>query len=311
MKKITLIASFLIFINYSYSQPGWNWQNPHPQGNPLYGVSFVRTCGWAVGDGGTIIHTSNGGFLHEKGTFVEHALGLPINDNETTHSTIEVDVSEWNKSGQILTGVEIYIDTIFHSRVSDLEITISHSGVTDKLVNRVQDDGENFLWTVFKDEAIKSLEDGFAPFSGEFKPVQALSVFNGTDPNGEWTLSIHDNKTGETGFLHSWGIQPLFEKTTAINEVQLVETKSKIQLDQNVPNPFQGRTIISWENEISGFAQLKIFNANGQEISTLVNQQMPAGNYSIEFNGEKLSPGRYFYQLRIEKNVQTKKMIIR
>ena len=41
---------------------GWEWQNPLPQGNPLNSVYFTNTSlGWAVGGGGTILHTSDGG----------------------------------------------------------------------------------------------------------------------------------------------------------------------------------------------------------------------------------------------------------
>lgn len=292
---------------------GYSWfkQKSKVATNTLASVHFTDALnGWVAGEGGTILHTSNGGFLHDYGTFVEHGLGLPINDNETTQSTIEVDVSEWNKSGHILTSLEVYIDSILHSRVSDLVITLSHNGITDTLVSHVQDDGKNFLWTTFKDQAVKDLEDWFTPFSGEFKPFQPLSIFNGTDPNGEWTLNIYDNKTGGSGFLHSWGIKPLFEKTTAIKEVQLGEEKSKILLGQNFPNPFSGKTQINWENEINGFTQIKIFNLNGQEITTLINHQMPAGKHTLEFEGSQLSPGMYYYQLRIEKYIETKKLII-
>ncbi len=292
---------------------GYSWfkQRSVVSPNTLSSVIFTDILnGWAVGEGGSIIHTSNGGFIHDKGTFVEHGLGLPINDNETTKSTIEVDVSEWNKSGQILNGLEVYIDTIFHSRVSDLKITLAHNGITDTLAYHVNDDGKNFLWTIFKDETIKTMNDGFAPFSGEYKPYQPLSNFNGTDPNGEWILHIHDNKLGETGFLYSWGIKPLFEKTTAIEDIKIGRKNSKIILAQNVPNPFSERTEISWENEISGLTQLKIFNGNGQVITTLVNQQMPAGKHFIEFNAENLSPGIYFYQIKIENYIQTRKLII-
>jgi len=53
----------LIFISSStiYSQ-GWFWQNPLPQGNFLNSVDFVSaTIGWAVGEHGTILNTTNGG----------------------------------------------------------------------------------------------------------------------------------------------------------------------------------------------------------------------------------------------------------
>ncbi len=59
MKNIILIALFCFSI---YSQSGWFWQNPLPQGNHLRGVDFINsTTGYAVGEGGTVIKTTNAG----------------------------------------------------------------------------------------------------------------------------------------------------------------------------------------------------------------------------------------------------------
>jgi hypothetical protein len=48
----------------------------------------------------------------------------------------------------------------------------------------------------------------------------------------------------------------------------------------------------------------------GNEIATLVNEQKPTGEYEVEFDGEGLTSGIYFYQLRDGDFVQTKKMIL-
>ena len=292
---------------------GYTWfkQKSGVATNTLTSVHFTDALnGWIVGEGGTIMHTSNGGFIHDKGTLLEVGLGLPITDNEETRSTIEVDLSEETKSGYILTGIEVYIDTIFHSRVSDLEITLTHNEITDTLVFHVNDDGENFLWTVLKDQAVKTLDDGLAPFSGEYKPYQPLSVFDGTDPAGEWTLSIFDNKSGETGYLYSWGIKPVFEKTTAVVDIFSGTADAKIILEQNIPNPFSATTQINWESKINGNTQLILYNSSGQGIEIFINENIPVGKHSRVIDGSHLSPGMYFYQLRVEKHVQTKKFII-
>ena len=65
MKKtflIILLISSLLFIDNSQAQPDWFWQNPLPQGNYLNDVKFINTTtGWAVGNAGTILRTTNGG----------------------------------------------------------------------------------------------------------------------------------------------------------------------------------------------------------------------------------------------------------
>ena len=59
--KISLLV-FILSITIS-AQQQWFWQNPLPQGNTLHSVQLVyENVGWAVGDGGTILKTTNGGF---------------------------------------------------------------------------------------------------------------------------------------------------------------------------------------------------------------------------------------------------------
>ena len=289
----------------------WFKQQSKVYPNFLTSVSFIDgKKGWISGEGGTIINTVNGGFVHEYGTFWVEGLDLPITDGDTTESTIFVDVSDDLKQNYILTGIELFIDTIFHSRVSDLEIYLSHNEITDTLVFHVNSQGENFLWTKLLDEATTIITDGIAPFSGNYNPFSALSVFNGSDPNGDWTLRIYDSEGDHEGILHAWGIKPLFEKIISVNEYSKPGADQKIQLLQNAPNPFGNKTKISWQNEVSGQALLKVYNINGQEIATLINRFIPAGEYSIDFDGSGLSTGVYYYQLTIGHYSQTKKMII-
>lgn len=47
----------------------------------------------------------------------------------------------------------------------------------------------------------------------------------------------------------------------------------------------------------------------GNAIATLVNDEKPAGNYEVKFNGYYLTSGIYFYQLRAGNYVETKKMV--
>ena len=55
---------------------------------------------------------------------------------------------------------------------------------------------------------------------------------------------------------------------------------------------------------------LKVFNLLGEEITTLVNEEKIAGNYSIEFNASSLPSGVYFYQLKAGDYTSVKKMIL-
>lgn len=81
-------------------------------------------------------------------------------------------------------------------------------------------------------------------------------------------------------------------------------------LFQNYPNPFNPSTKISWQSPVSGWQKLKIYDLLGNEVTTLVNEEKPAGRYEVEFDASLLSSGVYFYQIKAGKYLETKKMIL-
>ena len=81
-------------------------------------------------------------------------------------------------------------------------------------------------------------------------------------------------------------------------------------LRQNYPNPFNPTTNISFSIPFSGFTTLKIYNAIGGEIATLVSGRLDAGTYQSEWDARNLASGVYFYQLRSGGFVQTSKLTL-
>ena len=81
-------------------------------------------------------------------------------------------------------------------------------------------------------------------------------------------------------------------------------------LEQNFPNPFNPRTVISYQLPGTSKVTLKVYNVLGKEITTLVNEELPSGNHEIEFDASALPSGIYFYQLRAINFVETKKMLM-
>lgn len=102
-----------------------------------------------------------------------------------------------------------------------------------------------------------------------------------------------------------------------INSVDEIIQPIENVLYQNYPNPFNPSTNIQYQINSNSFVQLKIFDFLGNEITTLVNEEQPAGSYYVEFNppmiNSKISSGIYFYQLsttgKESKSVQNKKLI--
>ena len=91
-------------------------------------------------------------------------------------------------------------------------------------------------------------------------------------------------------------------------------------LYQNYPNPFNPSTKIKFTIPQSasplhgaargGLVTLKVYDILGNEVATLVNEEKPAGEYEVEFNGSNLPSGIYFYKLQAGNLVETKKMIL-
>ncbi|MCH8126515.1 T9SS type A sorting domain-containing protein [candidate division KSB1 bacterium] len=86
-------------------------------------------------------------------------------------------------------------------------------------------------------------------------------------------------------------------------------------LSQNYPNPFNPETKIEYFLEKAGLVRITIYNQLGQLVRRLVNEQRPAGQHSILWNGRSneglhLISGVYLYRLKTDKFVQTRKLIL-
>ncbi len=102
----------------------------------------------------------------------------------------------------------------------------------------------------------------------------------------------------------------------AVSDVEdEAELPSDFTLEQNYPNPFNPNTVISYQLPVSGDVTLKVYDVLGNEVATLIDEEKPAGIHEIEFNihsdeGQNLSSGIYFYQLKAGSFTNTKKMIM-
>jgi hypothetical protein len=86
--------------------------------------------------------------------------------------------------------------------------------------------------------------------------------------------------------------------------------ESQFYLSQNYPNPFNPVTNIRYQIPKSSFVTLKVYDALGNEVEVLVNEEKPAGSYTVSFDGGKLSSGIYFYKLDSGSYKATRKLIL-
>lgn len=93
-------------------------------------------------------------------------------------------------------------------------------------------------------------------------------------------------------------------------EEDVVTAPAAFSLDQNYPNPFNPSTTIAFALPVSGPASLRIYSTLGQEVATLVNEVLPAGQHRVVWNAAGLSSGLYFCRLECAGKVLTQRMTL-
>lgn len=138
-------------------------------------------------------------------TFTATGGSIPDNNNRTCFPVQVTGIGSISNSS---IGVASVCVDITHTWVGDLEIYLmAPDGTLVPLSYQNGGSGDNFTSTCFIGTSTNPLEDGLAPFSGDFLPDGWLgNVNNGQSADGTWNLCIKDVSTGETGTLNSFSI---------------------------------------------------------------------------------------------------------
>jgi hypothetical protein len=97
------------------------------------------------------------------------------------------------------------------------------------------------------------------------------------------------------------------QRTTGLEQTTIPQD---VTLDQNYPNPFNPTTQIRFGLPASGHVTLRIFNALGNEVQTLVSEKMSAGLHAIDFDARAFGSGTYYYQLQFGARLLTRSMLL-
>ena len=114
-------------------------------------------------------------------------------------------------------------------------------------------------------------------------------------------FSLAGNKPSHS-FAH-WNKPLTFIQNLLIKE-------NRFYLAQNYPDPFNSSTRINYYVPYPQKVKLEIFDITGRLVRTLINRYHPAGAYFIDFNGENLPGGIYFYRLSGKSIRETRKMVL-
>ena len=138
----------------------------------------------------------------------------------------------------------------------------------------------------------------------------SFGIFNWTIPNTPSTqclVRISD--------VANSAINDVSDSTFTIEDpVSVDDLKSGMpevyDLYQSYPNPFNPSTTIKFSIPEATNVSLIIYNTLGQKVSQLVNSKLDAGRYSYEWNADNEATGMYIYELRTDKFVSVKKMML-
>lgn len=269
--------------------------------NSLYSIDFVdQNTGWIVGMSGTIFKTTNAGmnwFNQTSGTNSD-LLSVCFIDQNTGWCT------GWG--------------TIIKTTNSGLNWFTQLNGYFSSLTS-IRFINQNTGWTAgglyYSDSAlIMKTTNGGANWFRQNGGKYGLYCIYFTDENSDWAVGDSGTILKTTNSGGPIGIKP-------ISNIVPKEFK----LYQNYPNPFNPTTTIEFEIPTplnpppahgginSGGTQivrLIIYDILGREIATLVNEELKAGVYKVDFDGSNYSSGVYFYRLSTADFTGTKKMIL-
>ena len=122
----------------------------------------------------------------------------------------------------------------------------------------------------------------------------------------------YDEEAGDgSGQIHFDELRAV-KKIPGVSIDRSIETQlpATVSLYQNYPNPFNPETVISFDLPSSMQAQISVFDIRGRELEVLVNENLPAGQHTLHFNGSDYAAGVYMVVLETELGTQAKRMLL-
>ena len=118
-----------------------------------------------------------------------------------------------------------------------------------------------------------------------------------------------DANTGTTVGEHGTILRTTNGGVSFVNQISS-EIPERFSLYQNYPNPFNPTTNIKFDIQKTSPTKLVVYDALGREVATLVNEELKAGSYQTDWDGNNYTSGVYFYKLISGDFVETKKMVL-
>ena len=130
----------------------------------------------------------------------------------------------------------------------------------------------------------------------EFFTVGSVSGHGTTTETQSYSFTDRNVAVGSYSYrLKQVDFNGMFEYSDVV-EID-VTSPAEYGLDQNYPNPFNPSTKISFRLAVDSKVSLRVFDLLGQEVMTLVNNDLAAGSHKVDFSAANLNSGVYFYKI--------------
>lgn len=271
-----------VVIKTTNSGNSWTIQNPSIT-DDLNGIFMINaTTGFFYGsfDKELFANTINGGFnwiytLGSAGNIIKSACYIPLGNNF---------VLAVGTNGRIRRSTD-----------NGYNWTIT-TNVTNQILNDVVFIDPNTGYIIGNaGTLLKSTNSGLNWFTETSNTSNNLNGINFINGNTGWIV-------GANGIIMRKGIP------VSINYSNNIIPKAD-ELFQNYPNPFNPITTIGFQLDKNSFVKITLYNINGQFLKTLLSANLNVGEYEIDFYGDGLTSGVYFYKLETETSIQIKEMI--
>jgi hypothetical protein len=144
--------------------------------------------------------------------------------------------------------------------------------------------------------------------SGNWLPARKAEYSYDANQNNTLVTDSSSRDGGLTWKLFSFQRMTWSAVATGIDEQ--LNSVADYKLSQNYPNPFNPSTSINFSIPNKANVSLKVFDLLGSQVAELVNGEIEAGSYNIEFNAANLPSGIYFYKIQSDNFSETRKMVL-
>jgi len=299
------------------------------------GTISVDNISWTSGSGDGIVAEVPVSPSELAATITDEGISLSWVDNSDNETGFYIeraeDISLFSLIDSVLGGITSYVDANVVAGVqytyrikafnenggSEYTSTVTATiepivvNAPDGLSISINGDAIDLTWADNSDNEtgfyIERSENGgeFALIDSTFAGVNMYSdnqIVN--DVEYSYRVSAF-NLTAISGYSNT---ETITKTTTGIYD--LLDAGNKFSLGQNFPNPFRGKTSISFHIPRNEFVTMKVLNSKGELVKVLISKELPKGEHNFDFNFETFDGGIYFYQLKTTHFVETRSMMI-